>query len=370
MNRAVPHPSPWLPTAPCTPGRRCAAHPAPGTAPGTARAAFRPASVPLACARLAAGLAVVLLGVVLLPLVGRLPAAGRLRLVRLWARAVVRAFGVRLAVTGNRPPAGRPALVVANHVSWLDIPLVAAVLPGRMIAKREVRGWPVLGALAALGGTLFIDRDGLRGLPGTVREVAGALAAGGRVAAFPEGSTWCGRAGGRFRPALFQAAVDTGSDVQPVRIGYRPHGAAGYVGEDPLGASLWRVVRTPELAAEVRILDPISSIQYPDRRLLAAAAQHAVHPTAVPRSPAPRLPAGPRAAALPAGPRAAMPTAGSPTAALPTGSQADPLPAVPRQPASSAYRAVASDSANRPSSSVHHRSASNPASASSARTPS
>ncbi|WP_078868060.1 lysophospholipid acyltransferase family protein [Streptomyces sp. NRRL F-5727] len=288
----------------------------------------------MACARLAAGLATVLLGVLLLPAVGPLPTAGRLALVRLWARTVLRAFGVRPAVTGAPPAAGRPVLVVANHVSWLDIPLVAAVLPGRMIAKREVRDWPVLGVLAALGGTLFIDRDGLRRLPGTVREVAGALAAGGRVAAFPEGSTWCGRAGGWFRPALFQAAVDTGSDVQPVRIDYRPRGAAAYVGEDPLGASLWRVVRTPGLAAEIRILDPISVIQYPERRLLAAAAQRAVHPSEPAR----------------------------PTAA--------PLPAVPRQPAPPGYRAVASDSANRPSSSVHHRDSSNPASASSARTPS
>ncbi|MFD4372943.1 lysophospholipid acyltransferase family protein [Streptomyces sp. NPDC058486] len=335
MNRALTHPSPWLPTAPCTPGRHCAAHPDP--APKT----FRPAPAPLACARLVAGIAALVLGVALLPAAGLLPAAARHLLVRLWVRTVLRAFGVRLTVTGGRP-AGGPALVVANHVSWLDIPVVAAVLPGRMVAKREVRGWPVLGALAALGGTLFIDRDGLRRLPGTVREVAGALAAGGRVTAFPEGSTWCGREGGWFRPALFQAAVDTGSDIQPVRIGYRPHGAAGYVGEDPLGASLWRVVRTPGLAADIRILDPISAIQYPDRRLLAAAAHHAIHPAPLRPTPAPPRPARPPAR----------------------------LPAVPRQPAPAAYRAVASDSANRSSASVHHRASSNPAAASSARTPS
>ncbi len=326
MNGAVPHPSPWLPTAPCTPGHHCAAHPDPGA--GSAR----PVPAPLACARLAAGLATVLLGVVLSPAAGLLPAAGRLALVRLWTRAVVRAFGVRTVVTGTLPPPGRPALVVANHVSWLDIPLVAAVLPGRMIAKREVRDWPVLGVLAALGGTLFIDRDGLRRLPGTVREVADALAAGGRVTAFPEGSTWCGRAGGRFRPALFQAAVDTGTDVQPVRIDYRPRGTAAYVGDDPLGASLWRVARTPGLTAELRILDPLSPVRHPDRRALAAAAQRAVH-----RQP-PRLTAVPRQPADPAAP--------------------------------AVYRAVASDSANRPSPSVHHRDSSNPAPASSARTPS
>ncbi|MFE5792556.1 lysophospholipid acyltransferase family protein [Streptomyces sp. NPDC056503] len=353
MNGAAPAPSPWLPTAPCTPGRRCAAHPDPEP---PARALFRPAPASRACARLAAGLATVLLGVVLLPAVGPLPAAARHVLVRLWTRAVVRAFGVRLTVTGAPPSGGRAALVVANHVSWLDVPVVAAVLPGRMLAKREVRGWPVLGPLAALGGTLFIDRDGLRRLPGTVRELAGALAAGGRVTVFPEGSTWCGRAGGRFRPALFQAAVNTGSDIQPIRIGYRPAGAAAYVGEDPLGASLWRVARTPGLTVEVRVLDPISVIQYPDRRLLAAAAQRAVEPTATrPPTDGP-LTDRPLTDRRPTGRRPAVPRQAGP---------AGPPSACPAP-----YRAVASDSANRPSSSVHQRVSSNPASASSARTPS
>ncbi|MGW5002946.1 lysophospholipid acyltransferase family protein [Streptomyces hydrogenans] len=340
MNGAAPHRSPWLPTAPCTPGRGCAAHPDPRTA-----AAFRAVPAPLACARLAAGLSTVLLGVTLLPAAALLPGGARRLLVRLWVRAVVRAFGVRLTVTGARPAAG-PALVVANHVSWLDIPVVAAVLPGRTVAKREVRGWPVLGPLAALGGTLFLDRDNLRRLPGTVREVAGVLAAGGRVTAFPEGSTWCGRAGGRFRPALFQAAVDAGARVQPVRITYRPAGAAAFVGEDPLGASLWRVARTPGLAAEIRILEPMSAIRRPDRGLLAAAAQQAVDPASPPR-PTRRPPAVPRQRASEAGRAPAAPDA-----------------------APAAYRAVASDSANRPSSSVHHRASSNPAAASSARTPS
>ncbi|WP_370416141.1 lysophospholipid acyltransferase family protein [Streptomyces fradiae] len=240
--------SPWLPTAPCTPGR-CAAHPG-AAAPrgGTAAGALR----------LATGLAAVLLGVLLAPLAAPLPAAGRLLLVRLWCRGVLRAFGVRLRVTGRPVPGAGPLLVVANHISWLDIPLVAAVLPGRMLAKREVRGWPVLGPLAALGGTVFIDRDRLRSLPGTVATMAGALASGGRVIVFPEGSTWCGRARGPFRPAAFQAAVDAGAPIQPVRLHYTPVGPAGYVGDDSLGASLWRIATTRGLVAEIRLMEPIS----------------------------------------------------------------------------------------------------------------
>lgn len=172
--------------------------------------------------------------------------------------------------------------MVANHVSWLDIPLVAAVLPARMVAKSEIRKWPLLGPFAALGGTLFIERDRLRALPGAVRTLAGALASGSRVAVFPQGSTWCGRGGGgRFRPAAFQAAIDAGAAVRPVRISYRTAGtntagAAAFVGDDPLAASLWRVVTAAGLTAEIRILPPVPAGREPDRRALARAAQSAV----------------------------------------------------------------------------------------------
>ncbi|MCX5394659.1 lysophospholipid acyltransferase family protein [Streptomyces sp. NBC_00094] len=326
-------PSPWLPTAPCTPGR-CTAHP--GPAPGEETPGAVAAGLVLAAVRLTAGIGSVLLGLLFAPATGLLPAAARLALVRAWVRVVVRAFGVRVRFTGAAAPAAGPLLVVANHVSWLDIPLLAAVLPGRMVAKAEVRHWPVLGTIAALGGTLFIDRDRLRALPGTVRAMAGTLAGGGRVIAFPEGSTWCGRAGGRFRPAVFQAALDSGTDVQPVRIDFRPTGAAAYVGDDPLGASLWRLVATRRVTADVRILDPIAGGGHPDRRSLAAAAERAV-----------------AAAVTPA---LVIPAPGTPA---PSG----PAPRVVAQ------RAVASDSANLPFSSVHQRARSSPASASSSRTP-
>ncbi|MEU9984367.1 lysophospholipid acyltransferase family protein [Streptomyces sp. NPDC050856] len=281
--------SAWLPRAPCVP-RHCAARP--GPAAGRART----------LARLLAGTLAVLAGVLLVPLTVPLGPAARHALTRLWCRTVIRAFGVRIRVVGT--PAPGPRLVVANHISWLDVPLVAAVLPGRMLAKSEVRHWPVLGPLAARGGTLFVERDRLRALPGTVRELAAALRSGSRVIVFPEGSTWCGRAQGRFRPAVFQAALDAGAEVQPVRLVYRPTGPAAFVGDDPLTASLWRVAAAGRLTAEIRILPPVAAAARTDRRSLAAAAQ----------------------------------------------------------------RAVASDSAYLPSSSVHHRVSSRPAAASSPRT--
>ncbi|WBO62397.1 lysophospholipid acyltransferase family protein [Streptomyces camelliae] len=249
----------WLPSAPCTPG-------------ACVEQARTAAAVPRAVLRLTAVVALVLAGIALSPFGGRIPAEW----VRRWCRAIVRAVGVRVRLTGTPAPAGG-LLLVANHVSWLDIPLLTAVRPARMLAKTEIRQWPVAGALAARGGALFIERDRLRALPETVDRIAGALRAGAAVAAFPEGSTWCGRAHGRFHRAVFQAALDAGVPVQPVELRYRqqdggPGTAAAFVGEDTLLASLWRVARARGLIAEVEIRPLIPPGAHPDRRTLARAA--------------------------------------------------------------------------------------------------
>ncbi|MEV7290456.1 lysophospholipid acyltransferase family protein [Streptomyces microflavus] len=297
--------SAWLPVAPCTP-QACARH----------TGAVRPALPALL--RLLAGCAWTLLGVACALPVRLLPAPPRGWLVRRWARGVPRAFGVRVTVRVHPyDPGSGGELVVANHISWLDIPLVASVLPGRMLAKSEVGRWPLLGRLAGLGGTLFIDRDRLRALPGAVDTVAAALRAGSRVVAFPEGSTWCGRgSGGVFRPAVFQAAIDAEVSVRPVRITYGTAGAVAFVGDDPLAASLWRVVRAAGLTAEVDVLAPI-----------------------------------------PAGARAFVPASGgSGRRALARAARAavvgTDLTATARGAAD--QTAVASDRANRPAASVHH----------------
>ncbi|MGW3243367.1 lysophospholipid acyltransferase family protein [Streptomyces sp. NPDC001070] len=240
--------------------------------------------------RYAAGLAVLLTGVVLsVPLGALCGPAGRERLIRLWTRSVAAGFGVRARIPEPAPrEPGRGLLVVSNHVSWLDIPLIAAVFPGRNVAKREIRHWPVIGRLCVRGRTIFIDRERIRSLPGTVAEVAEALRAGATVVAFPEGSTWCGREEGRYRPALFQAALDAGADVQPLLVRYRhadgtPSTAAAFLGEDTLMDSVRRVVAARGLTAEVAALPRIAAGSLPDRRSLATAARYA-SVAAVPRA--------------------------------------------------------------------------------------
>ncbi|WP_234443647.1 lysophospholipid acyltransferase family protein [Streptomyces sp. NRRL B-24484] len=240
--------------------------------------------------RAASCAALLLAGVALAPAVrGCCGPALRERLVQRWARLLIGAFGVELRA-GPVPRTDGGVLLVANHVSWLDILLVAAVRPARMLAKTEVRAWPLVGPLAAWAGTLFLDRDRLRALPATVDGIAAALRRGERVAVFPEGSTWCGRRGGRFRPALFEAAVRAGATVQPMALHYRladgrTATVAAFVGEDGLLASLRRVLAARGLVAEVEFRAPVPA-GAAGRRELAAAAQAAVFGTPVLPAPA------------------------------------------------------------------------------------
>ncbi|MDG4762256.1 lysophospholipid acyltransferase family protein [Micromonospora sp. WMMD710] len=238
--------------------------------------------------RLVAAAGMLLAGVGLVVLLPVLPSQERQAAMRGWARGTARAFGVRLVIRGRLPR--RRALLVANHVSWLDILAVLAVAPTRMVAKREVRSWPVVGMLAAAAGTVFVDRSRPRDLPATVRRLADALRAGRSVAVFPEGTTWCAgdgaadcRPSGGFRPAMFHAAIDAGSPVVPLRLGYRcevtgsPTTAAAFLGADTLLRSVARVVSARELVVSVTIAGALHPARDADRRLLARAAESAVH---------------------------------------------------------------------------------------------
>lgn len=274
----------WMPISPCSTG--CVQ---PVDAAGTARVVGR-------ALRLAGLLASY-------PAAHMLTAAGRReRLQREYARAVLRSCGIELRVIDNRgeaavpgavavdrsspgraqaPDAGREAryaapgqgvLVVAGHIGWSDVVVLAAVQPLSFVARADLIDWPMLGKLAQLMRIIPIERERLRALPGVVAQISERLAAGERIAAFPEGTTWCGRAYGKLRPALFQAAVDTGTPVQPIRLRYldargEPCTATGFVGDDTFATSARRILGSRGIVAEI-VLEPI---QQPgtDRRELA-----------------------------------------------------------------------------------------------------
>ncbi|MEU4762613.1 lysophospholipid acyltransferase family protein [Actinosynnema sp. NPDC023794] len=255
----------WMPVSPC--GDGCVDHSTASV--GTLRVAWR---VLTASAVMLSGVLVVL---AVLCVRGQVRSA----LLRRWFRALLGAFGVRLRLIGPvfQDNPGRGVLVVSNHVSWLDELAIDAVQPIRMVAKRDIRDWPVLGRLITAARTVYLDRERLSLLPGTVAELAAALRDGAAVGIHAEGTTWCGVASGRYRPALFQAALDAGVPVRPVVLRYSQDSKTStrpaFVGSDTLVDSMRRVLRSRGLVVEVHVLDEVAPGRAATRRELAALVQ-------------------------------------------------------------------------------------------------
>jgi 1-acyl-sn-glycerol-3-phosphate acyltransferase len=196
--------------------------------------------------------------------------------IRWWSAKMLRMLGIRLVVDGSFRSGAK--LVVANHISWLDIMAVHAVCPeARFVSKAEVRHWPLVSRLVACAETLYLERERKRDALRVVHQVADVLRAGGTVAAFPEGTTGDGRALLPFHANLLQAAVSTGTPLQPVALRYADaradvSAAALWLGETTLAQSLWKLAAADALVAHVHVLPPLASA-HAERRALAARAR-------------------------------------------------------------------------------------------------
>jgi 1-acyl-sn-glycerol-3-phosphate acyltransferase len=219
------------------------------------------------------------------------PLPGRSRARRVYCRLLSWCLGVRITLSGG-PIRNLPGmLVVSDHMSWLDILTIFAVLPtspwrtppASFVGRADVAGNLVVKMMALIIKVIPIERASLRQLPGVVDAVAARLRAGQTVVAFPEGTTWCGLASGPFYPAMFQAAVDTGRPVQPLRLRYHHRDGSvstvpAYIGDDTLLRSIGRLLVARRTVARVYV----ESLQLPgdDRRELARRCQAAIRVTA------------------------------------------------------------------------------------------
>lgn len=210
----------------------------------------------------------------------RWPTQRRHARVQLWARQMLATLGIALKVQGQPPLAG-PVLLVANHLSWLDILVMHAARHCRFVSKSEVRRWPLIGTLASGGGTLFIERDKRRDALRVVHHMAASLKAGDIVAVFPEGTTGDGQGLLPFHANLIQAAVSAQAPVQPVALRFVDLATGAdsdgplYLGDDTLVASLWRTLAGPPFEARVRFGEA-QHAQGRDRRQWAADLRQAV----------------------------------------------------------------------------------------------
>jgi 1-acyl-sn-glycerol-3-phosphate acyltransferase len=182
---------------------------------------------------------------------GKLSAGLRRVFVRWWARGLLTALGVQLHMAGLSPL--RPGLIVANHVSWLDVIALAAAQPAAFVCKSEIANWPGIGWLLKRAGTIFIRRGSFRDVWRVNLEIRARLAGHEIAAAFPEGTTSDGSDVAAFRPALFQPAVDLGLPVYPVAITYSS-GEAAYVGATSFLQSLLRIARARGLKVHLAML--------------------------------------------------------------------------------------------------------------------
>jgi 1-acyl-sn-glycerol-3-phosphate acyltransferase len=202
----------------------------------------------------------------------RMPAAARMAYVGKFSRRMLAVLGIGVSVSGSAPQGG--ALLVSNHVSWLDILVMNAVHPTRFVSKSDVRAWPLLGWMVECGGTLFIERERPRDALRVVHLIAEALTSGDQVSVFPEGTTSDGRGVLPFHANLLQAAIVTKTPVQPLVLRYRDamdsvSAAAAYIGDTTLIESLWAIVCARGLHADLRWLPDHPSANR-ERRLLAA----------------------------------------------------------------------------------------------------
>ena len=192
----------------------------------------------------------------------------RKREVEHWSLQLLSILGVRLFLHGMPPVLGeRPLMLVANHVSWLDIFAINAIVPARFVAKAEVRRWPVVGWLSARAGTLFIERA-RRQDTGRINEAVGAaLAAGDVFAVFPEGTTTDGSTLLKFHASLLEPALAAGAAILPVALRFeRSDGTlcteCAYDGDKSVWQTLMGMTRQREILAHVCFLDPL----YPEDR--------------------------------------------------------------------------------------------------------
>ncbi len=194
-----------------------------------------------------------------------------------WSRVICRIFGIRRRLSGEFQPGAQ--LVVANHISWIDISLLHSFTAMGFVAKAEIDSWPLLGTLARAGGSVFHRRGSHDSANGVAAQMVGRLRENRRVAIFPEGGILPGEGVKLFHARLFAAPIEAGVPVQPVMLRYL-HDGSRYdditflPGENFL-ANFIRLLMQKPCIADVHVL-PLIETAGKQRRQLASEAEKVV----------------------------------------------------------------------------------------------
>lgn len=211
-----------------------------------------------------------------------LDTSARLQVLQRWSRNLLYILGIKLHVSGDAvSPTGRGGLIVANHISWLDIVALNALQPSRFIAKSEVGDWPLLGKLSHRIGTLFIRRDMRRDTARINQAVREILQQGEHVVLFPEGNSTTGNRPVHFHSSLLQGALGANVPILPIAVQYhdaqgRTTDTAAFVGDMSFVQSMWKILRCPRLHVTLIRMPAIECTGH-NRRELAREAQASIN---------------------------------------------------------------------------------------------
>lgn len=192
--------------------------------------------------------------------------ATRDKLVRWWSKGVLWRFNIKIVTFGQTPSLTQEnSMILANHISWIDIYALNSVIPVRFIAKSDINNWPVFGYLARKSGTIFINRTSRKDTARIVDKTAESLLNGNNVAFFPEGTTTDGTTLGHFKSSLVQAAIEANVTLKPLAIRYpNPDGSTNinlaYAGETTMAESMMQALKTKQPIVELHFLPAIDSL--------------------------------------------------------------------------------------------------------------
>lgn len=198
--------------------------------------------------------------------------------IRWWARGLLWIFGMRVRRIGTPLPGG--TMFVANHLGWMDIVVLHSQHMMGLIAKAEIRGWPLIGWLAKAGESIFLQRGNPHSLAAVMSEMAQRLRDGHAVGVFPEAGTRDGRELGPFHARIFSAAVEADAPVQPVALCFGAHCEAqrivAFAAGEHFMANFVRLLGEPVRPVTVCFLEPILHAEHAGRRQIAALARERI----------------------------------------------------------------------------------------------
>lgn len=194
------------------------------------------------------------------------------RITRWWSATLIRRFGLQIESRGE--VLSGPVMVVANHVSWLDIVLINSQRATGFVAKSEIARWPGVGWLAGHAGTIYHQRGNTDSLVAVMEQMVRELRAGNAVGVFPEGGSGDGSRVRTFHARIFQAALDAQAPIQPAALRYGRDGMQDprvpFARGEGFFPNFFRLLGAPPMTASIEFLAPVPA---DSRRAMAAASR-------------------------------------------------------------------------------------------------